>query len=195
MKTFLKLLLIVQLLIWSIIAGNVYADPNAPTWSQTVFSRFLDTDGDGTGTKTAVGDYSGGSLDIFYIAPAAGEVFVIERMMISYEDTTGMQAQEYGNTGGALSVGIVVRISNDDGVVEDLTDGVTIKDNGEWGRYCYDVQLVSWGSGNEKILARWTFARHGRPIVLNGDKLEVVLNDDFQGLLDHYFLVQGYQSR
>ena len=158
--------------------------------SRQMFSRFLDTVGDGSGTTNAVGNYSGGE-EVFFIAPAITENFEVSRMIVSAEDTTGFQAQEYGNLGSALGTGIVVRVSDADGVKFILTEE-PVTTNANWGTYCFDADVKSWGSGNELLLARWTFALSGTPVRLNpGDKLEVVLNDDFSGLISHRFLTQG----
>jgi len=43
--------------------------------------RYLDTNGDGTGTQNANGDYSGAS-EIFYIQPGPSEIIRLERMLI-----------------------------------------------------------------------------------------------------------------
>ncbi len=107
-----------------------------------------------------------------------------------------MQAEEYGNLGAALTNGITVRLQDSGGTVLDLTDGLPVKTNAGWGQLCYDVDLKSWGAGNELLLVRWTFERAGQPLRLEGEdsgRLEVVLNDDFTGLLAHTFQVQGYQ--
>lgn len=162
--------------------------------------RYLDTTGDGTGTKNAGGvgaDFSGGATE-FLIAPAAGEVFVLGRMIVTVEDTTGFSAGEYGNLGAALGTGVGVYVRDGSGDVQDLTDGVMITTNAEWGRMCYDVELKTWGAGNEFLVVRWTFTNAaGRPVVLDGDNGEyfcVELADDLTGLVSHYFLVQGYSA-
>lgn len=159
-----------------------------------ILSRYLDTNGNGTGTKNANGDYSG-AVEEFYIEAQAGENLEIARMIVSVEDTGGMQAQEYGNLGSALTNGIEVKVLNEhDTVIMDLTDGIPIKTNAQWGIICYDVDVKSWGAGNSLLLVRWTFAKSGQLIYLEeGQKLVVYLNDDLDGLLFHYFMVQGEQ--
>lgn len=161
-----------------------------------LISRYLDTAGDGSGSKNANGDYSVSGLGetIFYIAPESTQVFEVARLIVSVYDTATMQAQEYGNLGGALGNGITVRVSDSSGVVNDLTDGVPITINAEWAALCYDADLKSWGSGNELLGVRWTFAKSGEPVRLAGklgEKLEVVLNDDLTGLISHRFMAQG----
>lgn len=161
--------------------------------SNTLFSAYADTNGDGTGTKNAIGDYSS-AADIFYIQPPEGTVYRAHRMLISIEDGAGMQAQEYGNIGAALTNGIQVRVQNDSGTISDLTDGIPIKTNAHWGRMCYDVDVKSWGSGDELLCVRWTFSKSGAAIVLDGsrnERLEILLNDSFVALISQYFLLQG----
>lgn len=159
-----------------------------------IISRLCDTNGDGSGTTNANGDYSG-TPDIFYIAPPAGETYDLSRIIVSMEDTAGMQAQEYGNLGAALGTGVVLRVSDNGGVTNTLTP-FNITTNSQWGALCYDVDVKSWGSGNELLAARFTFAKSGIPLKLDGtkgEKFEVVLSDDLRGLISHYFLVQGIQ--
>lgn len=163
-----------------------------PAWPEDKLFRYLDTVGDGNGTKNANGNYSVTSDD-FKITPPAGERYAISRMIVEVEDTSGMQAEEYGNLGAALTNGIQVLVVDDgDTTILDLTDGEAIKTNAGWGSHCYDVALKSWGAGDELLLARWTFARTGSRLLLeSGYSLLVRLNDDFTGLVGHYFFVNG----
>lgn len=165
-----------------------------------MLSRYLDTVGNGSGTKNANGNYSGAGLGetIFKIQPAAGSVYRIARVIISIRDASGFQAEEYGNLAAALSTGIEVRVQNDSGTLIDLTDGIPITTNAAWGELCYDVDLKTWGNGDEFLLVRWTFSRSGTTPQLVGDRnerLEFVLNDDLSGLVSHYFLAQGYVEK
>ena len=157
-------------------------------------SRTLDTNGDGTGTKNANGNYSV-TEDIFYIQPATNQTFDLQRIIVCIEDTNGMQAEEYGNLGSALSNGVTIRLQDDSGTLLDLTDGIPITTNASWGMRCYDADVKSWGAGDEILLVRWTFTSHfGHPLRLNGSKnerLEIVLNDDLSGLVAHYFAIGG----
>ena len=158
--------------------------------------RFLDTNGDGTGTKNAVGNYSI-TPETFYIQPPSREEYHINRMLVYVEDTGNFSADNYGALASPLSVGIDVRVADDNGAVYDLTDGLFVKSNSEWGRHCFDVEYISFGTGNNFMHVRWSFFRAGPPVLIRGDsneRLEVVLNDDLSGLADHRFMVQGYVS-
>ncbi|MHC4716619.1 MAG: hypothetical protein ACYS5V_06595 [Planctomycetota bacterium] len=150
-------------------------------------NRYLDTVGDGTGTKNAVGDYSGASAEQFYIqCPAAGgSNLVLTRMIIGIEDTTGMKPELYG-AAAALGNGIQVKVIDADGttVISDLTDGVPIKTNTQWGFLCYDVAEHNWGNtpDDEMFLVRWTFARSGTDITLKPSHQPLLHGS---GLLDY----------
>jgi len=118
-------------------------------------------------------------------------------MIISVEDGTGMTADEYGNLGSALTSGISVRLSNNDGVITDLTDGLPVTTNAHWGRVCYDVDIKAWGvtPSDDLLVCRWTFAKSGQQVRLVGnqnERLEIPLYDNVTGLVHHCFMVQGY---
>jgi hypothetical protein len=158
----------------------------------TIVSRFADTVGDGTGSKNANGNYAT-TAETFYLEAGANEVVNIARMLVTVEDSTGMDATKYGNN-ITLTNGISVHCEGPDAVkMFDLTDpDVPIKTNAEWGMYCHDASLKTWGSGNDLLLVRWTFERSGTPVQLHpGDKLIITLNDNFTGLVAHRFLLQG----
>jgi hypothetical protein len=82
----------------------------------------------------------------------------------------------------------------------DITKGHPIKTNVDWGPYVggVDVKISSYGAGNEALGARWTFERMGRPVVLDGDIGEFAcfrMNDNFSGLVQHYFHFQGFRVK
>jgi len=158
--------------------------------AKPIFSRYLDTNGDGTGTKTANGNYAAAAEE-FYIQPAEWQTLSLARLIVYAEDTGGMDNGSYGN-GITLTNGIRVILTKD-GVDTDLDGGLAIKSNGQWKRLCYDEHIDSAGSGNDSMAVRWTFTKAGQELKISGsDKLRVILNDDFTGLIDHTFLVQGY---
>lgn len=154
--------------------------------------RYLDTNGDDSGTKNAVGDYSSAAED-FYIQPSTNDRYELARLIVSTEDSANMRAEHYGTLGAALTNGIDI-IHEVSGIETKLNDGIEVKSNAGWTRLCYDVDIKTWGAGNELLTMRWTFAKAGQPLILIGktnDKLIVRLNDSFAGLVTHYFMVQG----
>jgi len=153
------------------------------------FSRFLDTNGDGTGTKNAIGNQAATN---FFISPDQGTYLSIARLLVQITDVGVMLPANYGNL-AALGNGIkLVKVSSD-GTVTDYTDGFVIKTNVQWARYCFDAILsLSGGAAENYVNIRWTFSRGGKPVILlTNDRLEVQLNDDFTGLISHTFLAQG----
>jgi len=156
--------------------------------------RYLDTNGDGTGTKQAIGNYAGAAEE-FKIMPPDNQIYSLNRMIVLVEDTANMQAEEYGNLGVALTVGIVVQLVRNGTPVVDLTDGFPIKTNAQWARLCYDADIKTWGAGDELLAARWTFGNSGKPFLLRGgfaEELIVTVADNMTGLIDHTFAVQGF---
>ena len=157
-----------------------------------LFSHHLDSVGNGTGDIDATGNYSGAIQD--FLITSVGESY-IHRLLISIEDSSGFKAEIYGS-GSALSNGIRLLVRDDDDTeLAVFTNGHVVTTNSHWAIYCYDVDVKSWrstGSGNELLVARWTFTRMGAPLKLDaGHSLVVELNDDFMGLIHHDFIVQG----
>lgn len=159
-----------------------------------IFSRCADTVGDGSGDIAAIGNYAGAAEEFILSVPAPFSGYEVHRLIISIEDAGGMQAQEYGNIGAALTNGITVQMKRGSSVQIDLTTGLPVKTNAQWGVYCYDVEVKGWGSGNDLLVCRWTFSKSGDPVYLDrseGDQMIVTLNDDFTALISHTFLFQG----
>lgn len=160
-----------------------------------IFSRQMDTVGDGTGTVNANGNYSV-TAEEFKIVPSAGFDYYVHRMLVAVEDGATMAAAEYGNLGSALSNGIRVVKRTENEVLEDYTDSNPVTTNAEWSKWCYDADIKAWGPGDEFLAVRWTFANAGYPVHLsngNGEYLAVILNDDMTGLTTHSFVAQGYR--
>lgn len=167
----------------------------------TPLYRYLDTVGDGSGTKNAIGNYSGAGQEIFFIQPSVSQVFRIVRMIIFIGGkASSVKTDSYGSI-AALTNGVTARVQNN-GTVIDLTDGLPVKTNSGWGGLCFDSEIYSSTSNTDTFnRVRWTFERSGYPIRLDGsnnEKLEIVLNDDFtdgagpNALTSHYFMVHGY---
>ena len=161
------------------------------------FWQYADTLGTGAGTSNAVGDYSGGGAEEFYIQAQSGESLDLHRVLIYIEDSGAFRADHYGVLGNALANGIEVEKQSSTGtVIESLTNGLPIKTNASWGRLSYDLNFVSFGAGNNYVMCRWTFAKAGHHLTLrNGEKLVFKLNDNFTGIVQHTFNIQGVRTR
>ena len=71
-----------------------------------------------------------------------------------------------------------------------------VKTSGDWAALCYDVAVATWGTGDEFLTARWTFAKFvsGGLALNDGSKLVCTVNDDMRGLVSHRITAQGYRS-
>lgn len=161
-------------------------------------SRYMDTVGDGSGTKNATGNYSGGGLGAtdFSIIAGASEFIEIDELVISIEDGTGGFTNDTYGALSALSTGIVIAVrDSSDNTFFTITDVNTpVKTNGHLSELCYDTVFSQIGTPtNDQFLARLDFRRqYGHPILLDPtEKFVVTLNDDLSGLNAHYFKVKG----
>ena len=159
--------------------------------------RYLDTNGDGSGTDEVVSDHAVTPDDYFIeCPPGSSQDYVIIRMMVYIQDTGSFDSGGYGN-GSALSNGLKLLLINGNESPEYTEEDLTpkpITTNGEWAGQCHDVDHQAYGQGDEYISARWTFAKSGRAILLKpGYKLVLRANDNFTGLVKHRFHVQGFK--
>lgn len=162
-----------------------------------LFSRFLDTVGDGSGIKNSAVDHSGAAEEYKLVANEQ-EVLICHRILIT---VVGSALDKGGYVGaGALSKGIKLELRDTSGhSIIDFTDGITIKTLPSWGRYSFDVALhEAAGSGDDTFLVRWSFDKYGQPITLAGSKdlyLAMTINDDLSGLTEHYAVIDGHNTR
>lgn len=155
------------------------------------FLRADDTDR----SPNANGDHS--SVDMEYYFEATYGPARIYRMIVFIGDAGTVGVDKYGAL-SALTNGIKVEHKRNGVIVRDLLDGVPVKKNMDWQRYCFDVVILDKGAtGNAGFVgARWTFAKSGNPIrLLKNDRFCVTMRDDLSGLTDHYFSLQGYYER
>jgi hypothetical protein len=156
--------------------------------------RFLDTNGDGTGTKNAIGNYSGAATP-FYIAPPADQVYSVTELLIQLSDNGAFGQSVWGSMASALTNGLLIRAKRNTTVVLDILDGIPIKTNDQLSHLTSRVTLLTWSGSTNTLQASFTTAEFGTPLYLNGaldESLEIVCNDDFSGLIDQTFVVHGY---
>jgi len=158
--------------------------------------RYLDTVGDGSGTKNANGDYSSVAQDFKITTQPNISSNLIQALNIHIRDGSALSANEYGNV-AALTNGVSVKIHNASNVaVIDLTDGIPVKSNAGWSRGAFNMRADDFGSGDNFISAQWHFNDPGSWMSLpTGYSLRVHLNDNLSGLIDHYFFVTGHVHR
>jgi len=133
---------------------------------------------------------------VYQIAPPAGEIWQIARLVYYIEDVGSFDSGGFGN-GAALTNGIILKVENATTVLNVLTAGLPIKKNTHWRRFCFDLEIDTFGLGNESMASRWSFFKSGAYLKLNGDngeKITVTLNDDFSGIVSQTFLFQGFKE-
>lgn len=158
--------------------------------------QFLSTNGDETGTIDAIGDYSSGITD-FFIAPPTGELYILNRMLVCIQCTGLLATRKYGDQ-AELTNGIKLCMYNGKMQTNNELSAVPIKSHDDWAGLCFDAVAPSYGNvAGKTVTIRWTFAKSGKALYLNGnlgDKFLVHLNDNFSGLEHHRFQIQGYKQ-
>ncbi len=157
-----------------------------------IITRKLDTVGNGTGAKDMAVD--GSTIPVpFLVKPAAGEVLRVARWILTIRDGGSFDSGGWGNNGGSpLDEGLLVEMIQDS-VTYPLLDAV--KSHVDVASLCYNLSHHSWGSGDEFLVARWTFTATGQYLRLvgdDGDELRVVVRDDLTHLVEQTIYVQGY---
>lgn len=158
--------------------------------------QLLSTNGDGTGTNDWSGDYSL-TADEFYIQQQAADddrAILVHRLLWQIQDTGRFDAEGFG-AGAALSNGLTLEWrESDDTVIADLTP-VPIISNAQFGLFAYDVDVATWGAGDEVLRCRWTLGKFlpGDGLQLqDGQKLVLTVNDNLSILVNAYCMAQGY---
>ena len=158
--------------------------------------QLLSSNGDGTGTTDAIGDYSSTPLNLRLYGGTSKDTVVVHRLIVSVQDSGTFDADKYGN-GITLTNGIRVYVKDrDDATMEELT-AFPILSSGDWAAHCHDATLHDFGQGDSILTIRWTFSKSGLPVILKFaefEYMEIVLNDDFSGLVHHRFQIQGHYT-
>lgn len=182
---------------------------NAPTFVTELheggqkehISQYMSSNGDGTGTVSVNGNYSGGSALTISVTPPAGEIYRITHVVLGIMDTNGMTLGTYGTIAGGVNPGPVLRKQDDTGTLVDYTKTYPPTTN-FWiasmvGPRNFEHIDVG-GTADEAIYATFDFiGMTGQAVRLVGDdseRLEVYLNDDFSGLLNHTWYAWGYKE-
>ncbi len=157
-------------------------------------SRFLDTVGDGTGTKTFTGNYSANAVAAL-IKPQTGKTLYINRLVVFIADSGSVDAGMYGNNITLIN-GIEIIHEKQTGIlVKDITDGIPVKTNADYAKFGFNISDISFGSGLNHVHAVLTFSKNGTPVkLLPDEQLAVYLHDNFSALRDHTFRAGAYYN-
>ena len=154
--------------------------------------RYLDTAGDGSGSKHANVDGTFTPVPFKLTCPL-GQKYDLQRMMVYVVDKGKFKPDRYG-VDRVLNIGITCEVQDPVGVqIIDMFDDIPVRVNPDWACICYDVDITDGtASQNNSLAARWTFAETGRRMAIqNGESLVVTIRDDLTALTDHRFFVQG----
>lgn len=152
----------------------------------------LDTVGDGTGVKNAIGDYSV-VPQLFKIQPGPGRIFRLARMTVVVSDGAGVISWgDYGPM-SALVNGVTFALDLRNIPADVTFDPIVIRSNMDWSKHTFDTQIKVSPAQNF-FQAAWDFSLSGQVQRLDGNEGEyfgLVLNDDFTSLNTHVFTVDG----
>lgn len=164
-----------------------------PDDNSGIIHQFLDVNGDETGATNFNGNYSVTPITAF-IQPPAGEVYVITHLLIAVTDNL-VDVDGYGNI-GPLSNGYDIQVvSSADDVIVNLNGALKINSHLDLSTRYYHTRYISTGTGSNSMVHNINFEEDGQPVILkNQQKLRIVLNDDFTGLVDHSFYANGYKG-
>jgi hypothetical protein len=158
--------------------------------------RYLDTVGDGSGTKSATGNYSSGAT-FFRINVPHNYFYSISTLIVHVEDASALGSDDYGNISNGLTNGILIGVYDaSNNLVVCLCDGVAIKANSDFNKVAYDVVIDSYTVEADHVLnAQYDFRKSGSALFLPAEySLRVRLNDDLSGLVEHTFFVTGHRQ-
>lgn len=171
--------------------------PVIPFTNKTPFTLLLSSNGDGTGTTNAKGNYSVGSPGVFYLQPPSNEIWCINSLSILITDDGIIDAGAYGD-GLVLANGYLLQIKSSATVLLDLAAGSPIKTNPDWGRLGGDAYLLDWGTGNDALSIILHFCElFGLPLRLNGannERIQFTCQDNTSGLVSQYLQAMGYKE-
>lgn len=130
------------------------------------------------------------SPDVFKIAPPAGEVWHIGRIIIAIADEVAMDDGKFGGI-SALTNGVVLRIENGD-----VKNGSVWRTNGDMAEDMYDITYTDKApAGENGLRGRWSFNKVGVSFKLDGDLghfMALICQDTLTGLTEFEVKAQGH---
>lgn len=141
--------------------------------------------------------YTLGSPGYFWIAPPAGQVWFVYRMLVLIQATGNFSISNYGPV-STLTNGVRIQALNTappggaSDVWHDYTGGVPVISESHLALWMYDVAYDNHGVGPNAVRARMTLTRFGQPLRLYGTKcLCAIMQDDLSAIADHHFVIEG----
>lgn len=156
------------------------------------FYNFADINGDGTGAYNMAVNGSVTPV-MFKIAPAAGQIVRIARLITSIRASAAFRAGGWGSQTAPLTNGIDI-IWKKNGVLIPLTRD-RVKSHYDLSSFSFDTAYHDWGQGDQFMVNRFTFKKAGQYLRLigdDGDELQYIMNDNLTYLVDQRVANQGY---
>ncbi len=149
------------------------------------------------GTPTGTTDMAT-TADDYFIYPASGDIYVVEKIKIVVEDDGDLPNDEFGALGAALTNGITFRlVQGDDTAYNQFTDflgGLTLKQTSDFvalGELTYSIDIT----GLSVLVCEIDFRKEfGFPIFLDGDNnfgLLIKTQDDMSNLERMHVIASG----
>jgi hypothetical protein len=129
---------------------------------------------------------------VYFVQPVPGQIWHITRLLIAMAHSSAGDLGKFGNLASLIN-GVVIRIRTN-GTYRTYTNW---KNSGDMKGDMYDIQFDSrsGGGGDFGTSGRWTFAKSGMTIKLDGDtddQIQVFVQDDLTGLGFLTLKVQGH---
>jgi hypothetical protein len=159
----------------------------------TPFVAVLTTNGDQTGTFSAIGDYSAAPVD-FYYQPEPEHTLHIHTLEIVVRDELVTVEHLYGN-GPALIEGFYAFLDRPGEEIWRFPSEARIRRNWDWGSMIKRIDFGVDEKSRQTLVATVNFKEIcGVDIPVSGKdgwKFGVRLNDDFTALIHQQFVVFG----
>lgn len=173
---------------------SIFLDNRGDYVVRAPFVHYLDTNGDGTGTADATGDYSGGTT-VFYYQPAVGETVDVTKLMIHVGDKGSFDYDGYGAiAAGQVTNGVSITFHRLGQLALNLTNGKPVTQNADLAHLNTDYFKTTYTSNYESSTVSFDVEAFGTSLQMHGDlqdQLRVELSDSFVGLDDHNFIIYG----
>ncbi len=156
-------------------------------------SVLMSSNGDGTGTVEAIGDYSVTPLSLKLKLDDHSKV-EIYGLKMKLRDIGTFQADDYASLTGSLTNGIRIYVRDgDDELIEELTS-YPIKNNADLATFT-NFRFNDFATNDNVMSVGWDISGIGTPVKLDfskGQYLEVFFNDDFTGITEQTFAAFGH---
>lgn len=140
---------------------------------------------------------TGTAINYYVGPPPEGETWEIVRLLIEIVDSAFTDATDYGAINGGLPTGIHVDVVDaEDNILYHFTK-IPVKTTYDWGLYAGVDSVSIGGAGADPYQCRWTFAKAGYRVKLEGARgmrLRINKPDDLSSLDKHIIMVQGFKK-